>query len=119
MWENEYYALSHLKNYPLWRTFSLEGDMGEQTVTTVKPDGKGRITLGKLLEGVSSVRVSVEEDGRIILEPYQEIPQREAWLYEDKDALDSVRAGLRQVAEGRVSYLGSFAAYAEVGEAPD
>ncbi len=74
----------------------------------LKPDGKGRITLGRLMDGISSVRVSVEDDGRIILEPFQEIPQREAWLYENRDALESVRNGLRQVAEGHTSYLGSF-----------
>jgi len=93
--------------------------MAEQPLTTLRPDGKGRITLGKLLEGVSSVRVWVEEDGRIILEPFQEIPQREAWLYANKDALAGVRTGLRQVAEGGASYLGSFAAYGEDDEAGD
>lgn len=90
--------------------------MAERHVTTLKPDAKGRITLGKLLDGVSSVRVSVEEDGRIVLEPFQEIPQREAWLYENREALDNVRTGLRHVAEGHASYLGSFAAFEDDGE---
>ncbi|MDA3949454.1 MAG: hypothetical protein PF508_09515 [Spirochaeta sp.] len=97
----------------------MEENMGERTVVTLKPDGKGRITLGKLLDGVSSVRVSVEEDGRIILEPFQEIPQREAWLYENREALNNVRTGLRQVAEGHTSYLGSFAAFEEDAEESD
>ncbi|MDA3949488.1 MAG: hypothetical protein PF508_09685, partial [Spirochaeta sp.] len=90
-----------------------EENMAQRHMVTLKPDGKGRITLGKLLEGVSSVRVSVEQDGRIVLEPFQEIPQREAWLYENKEALDNVRTGLRHVAEGNTSYLGSFVEFEE------
>lgn len=87
-----------------------------RTTTVLKPDRKGRITFGKLLEGISSVRVSVEEDGRIILEPFIEIPATEAWLYENHEALEQVRTGIRQVAEGNVSYLGSFAGFAGTDE---
>jgi hypothetical protein len=96
---------------PAYLNNTILAGFSEDIPTTLKPDGKGRITLGKLLDGVSSVRVSVEEDGRIVLEPFQEIPQREAWLYENREALDNVRTGLRHVAEGHASYPGSFAAF--------
>ena len=82
--------------------------MASRAEMTRKPDNKGRITLGKLLDGVSSVRVSVENDGRIVLEPFTEIPLKEAWLYENREALEKVRTGVRQVAEGNGSYLRSF-----------
>ena len=49
-------------------------------VTQVRPDSKGRITLSKLTEGISSFNVSKDEDGRILLEPMVEIPAREKWL---------------------------------------
>jgi hypothetical protein len=39
--------------------------LSQKIVKTVRPDKKGRITLGKLLEGVSSVKVSVRDDGTI------------------------------------------------------
>lgn len=80
-----------------------------KTIKTVRPDKKGRITLGPLLRGASSVRVSVDEQSRIVLEPYAEVPLREAWLYENADALESVRQGLRESANGDLHDLGSFA----------
>ena len=36
---------------------------------TVRPDAKGRVTLGALAKGVSSYRISKEADGRLLLEP--------------------------------------------------
>ena len=78
-------------------------------VTRVRPDAKGRITLGSLAEKISSYRVEASPDGRILLEPFAEIPARERWLYENPSALSSVKRGLRQSAAGEASSLGSFA----------
>jgi hypothetical protein len=74
----------------------------------VRPDSKGRITLGKLAEGVSSYRVKVEAHGKIVLEPYAEIPARERWLFENPEALRRVRKGLAEADAGRTASLGSF-----------
>lgn len=82
------------------------------TEFTVRPDAKGRVTLGKLAKGVSSYRLHQESDGRLVLEPYVEIPERERWLYKNPAALAAVEAGLRDVAAGRIVSLGSFAQYA-------
>jgi hypothetical protein len=79
---------------------------------TVRPDSKGRITLGNLAKGVSSFRIHQEADGRIVLEPFAEIPARELWLYKNPEALAMVERGLADSAAGRTSYLGSFAQYA-------
>ena len=86
-----------------------------QTADTsvLRPDAKGRITLGKLAEGVSSYHVNLEKDGRIIMEPYTEIPARERWVYNNKAALKKIRAGLKDSAEGSVSSLGSFSKHLE------
>jgi hypothetical protein len=77
-------------------------------VTRVRPDSKGRITLGKLAEGVSSYRVKLEAHGKIILEPYAEIPARERWLFENPETLRRVRTGLAEADAGRTVSLGSF-----------
>jgi hypothetical protein len=76
----------------------------------LRPDSKGRITLGKLAEGVSSYRARRQKDGRIVLEPFVEIPADERWLYENKEALDSVKAGLTDAKAGRVTRM-SFKKY--------
>lgn len=75
----------------------------------LRPDSKGRITLGKLAEGVSSYKVTIGPHGRIVLEPFAEIPARERWLFENPEALRRVRKGLDDAAAGRLTSLGSFA----------
>ncbi len=79
----------------------------------LRPDSKGRVCLGKLAEGVSSFRVTVDDHQRIVLEPYAEIPAREKWLFENSEARESVGRGLADVAEGRVADRGSFSKYAD------
>jgi hypothetical protein len=91
--------------------------VARKTIKTVRPDNKGRITLGELLKDASSVRVTLEDDGKIVLEPYTEIPLREAWLYDNPDALQRVRTGLSQAAEGKNEYRGDFSTYLNEEEA--
>lgn len=67
---------------------------------TVRPDAKGRIALGDFAKGISSFRISQQKDGRLILEPFREIPAREAWLYENPVALGKVRKGLKDAGAG-------------------
>jgi hypothetical protein len=80
-------------------------------IDKVRPDAKGRINLGKMAQGISSFRARRLEDGNILLEPFAEIPAREKWLFENRPALDAVKAGLKQAAEGKTRSLGSFASY--------
>jgi len=86
-----------------------------QTVTekTLRPDAKGRVTLGELAKGVSSFHVSIDKKQRIILEPYTEIPTREAWLLNNKEALSSVLLGIEQIGQGKVKSLGKFSKFIE------
>jgi len=81
--------------------------------TTLKPDSKGRITLGKLAAGVSSFDVDHDEMGRIILDPLVEIPLREKWLYENKKALKSVLKGIEDSGKGKTKRRKSYADYAD------
>ncbi len=57
---------------------------------------------------VSSVAASTLENGNIVLKPMTTIPAQELWLYEDKDALASVKRGL---AQKETIDRGSFAQY--------
>ncbi len=79
----------------------------------LRPDSKGRITLGALARGVSGFTVIVNKDHTIVLEPYSEIPAREKWLFENKVAMGLVTQGLKDAKAGRVSEHGSFAKYAD------
>lgn len=64
---------------------------------TVRPDSKGRINLGDIAQGVSSYRVSIVENGKLILTPYVEIPLSEKWIFEDKEILERVKEHLKKV----------------------
>lgn len=43
------------------------------------------------------------KDGKIVLDPMKAVPEREAWLYQNPEALASVKRGLKDAAEGKVS----------------
>jgi len=83
----------------------------------LRPDSKGRIALGKRAAGVSSYLLEEGSDGSLILHPRTEIPVREAWLFKNREALASVRRGLRDSAAGRTASRGSFSQYAD--DSPD
>ncbi|NCC20914.1 MAG: hypothetical protein EOM26_00460 [Alphaproteobacteria bacterium] len=84
-----------------------------ERVVQLRPDSKGRISLGKLAQGVSSFQARRMEDGSIVLEPFAEIPAREKWLFDNPAALGAVKAGLGQAAAGKTRAIGSFAQYAD------
>ena len=80
---------------------------------TVRPDSKGRITLGTLAAGASSFRAYRDKKGRIILEPQVEVPAVEAWLWKNPTAMKAVQQGLKDSSEGKLVERGSFAKYAD------
>jgi hypothetical protein len=82
--------------------------MSATPTITVRPDAKGRIALGALAKGISSFKVHQEKDGRVVLEPFTEIPLREQWLYKNPQALEAVRQGLKDSAAGRIFDLDDF-----------
>ena len=79
----------------------------------VRPDAKGRITLGNLAAGISSYIVTKDKSNRIILEPRVEIPAKEKWLFDNKPALMQVKKGLEDSAAGRLKSRGSFAKFVD------
>ena len=93
-------GLSHLTLYPTGATiFSMKvnviKDTGFQKVAEgVKPDAKKRVVLpGRIKEGVS-YHIYENNLGQIVLDPQVSIPESEAWLYKNNEALESVRHGL-------------------------
>lgn len=87
--------------------------MNNKILKRVRPDERGRITLGDISKSVSSYDVQLHEDGTILLIPYIEIPKSEIWLHNNKEALNSVLTGIEQAKQGKIKTLGSFAEYAD------
>jgi hypothetical protein len=82
-------------------------------IKMLRPDSKGRITLGHLADGISGFAVTQTKDHKIILEPYSEIPAHEKWLLNNKLAMKKVVQGLKDAKAGRLVDKGSFAKYVE------
>jgi hypothetical protein len=81
----------------------------------IRADSRKRLALGRALDDLDDASFNVyrDEQGRIILDPQVSIPASEAWLYRNKKALQSVRRGLSQAADGKTARAGSFAKYAD------
>ena len=74
-----------------------------QEVATKTVDKKYRITIGKLIEGYKRVKVYKNSKGEILLKPLIEIPASEAWLFQDKEALENIKRGLEDAAKGNIT----------------
>ena len=65
-------------------------------------DSKGRVTLGDHFANRAVIVESRSED-EVVIRLARVIPEREAWLYENPEALASVRRGLDQARKGDVA----------------
>lgn len=64
-------------------------------------DTKGRVVLGKAF---ANKHVIVRIEGPVAhVELAKVVPEREAWLHENPEAMRTVREGLKQASEGRLS----------------
>ena len=68
-------------------------------------DKKGRVSLGTHLAG-RTVILDDTNPNQIVITLARVIPEREAWLYNNQSALNSVRQGLAQAAEGKLLKAG-------------
>jgi hypothetical protein len=78
-----------------------------------QPDAKKRLSLGEALRGATAYNIYRNPLGQLILDPVRAVPESEMWLYENQQALGEVKQGLRESAEGKSVYRGSFAKFAE------
>ncbi len=68
--------------------------------TTRSVDKKGRLLLGLEMAG-ATVLVEKMPTGEFIVRPAVTVPAEEAWLFQNKEALESVRLGLEDARSGR------------------
>ena len=83
-------------------------------------DNKQRVCLTRVLskkerDSFSSFRI-YRQEGKIVLEPVAQVPEKDHWIYKDRKALASLMKGIKDAEEGRLHDLGSFAEYAEEDE---
>jgi hypothetical protein len=78
-----------------------------------QPDAKKRLSLGEALSGATAYNIYRNPLGQIVLDPVKTVPASETWLYENPQALASVKRGLRESAQGKSVYRGSFARHAK------
>jgi hypothetical protein len=83
-----------------------------------KPDAQGRIIIGKE-HADENYAVEKQSNGDILLRPVTVIHKREAWLFANHLALQSVKRGLDDAAAGRINDLGTFIDKVEADDGED
>jgi hypothetical protein len=87
-------------------TTVIKDDELKRVAEGVKPDAKKRVLLpGSLIREGVTYHIYVNSAGQILLDPQVMVPASEAWLFRDREALESVRRGIADAAEGRVSKI--------------
>ncbi len=81
----------------------IEDEFEEVATRTI--DERNRLTLAELPEGSKRVRIYKNDRGEVLLQPVIEIPASEAWLFRNEEALESVKKGLKDASEGKISKL--------------
>jgi len=84
-------------------TVKINDEFKEVDTRTI--DDRSRLTLGGLLKGSKRVRLYKNDRGEVLLQPVVEIPASELWLFKNKEALEHVKKGLKDAAEGRISKI--------------
>jgi len=85
------------------KVLKIEDDFEEIATRTV--DDRNRLTIGELPKGLKRVRIYKNDRGEVLLRPVVEIPVSEAWLFQNKEAFQRVKKGLRDASEGKISKL--------------
>ena len=76
----------------------------QKVASSVKPDAKNRVLLKKdLVREDTTYHVYVNRLGQIVLDPQVSVPACEAWLFNNPEAIASVRRGLSDAAQGKTS----------------
>jgi hypothetical protein len=75
-------------------------EIGTRTI-----DERNRLTFGEILKGSKRIRLYRNDRGEVLLQPIAEIPASELWLFRNPEAINDVREGLRDAAQGKVSRL--------------
>ena len=81
----------------------IEDEFKEIATRTI--DDRNRLTLGELIKGSKRIRLYKNDRGEVLLRPVVEIPASEAWLFQNQEAFESVKKGLKDASEGKISKL--------------
>ncbi len=75
-------------------------DTGKET----EPDKKHRVSLGTAIRTPEGVRYRVmhNEAGQILLDPVKSVPANEAWIWENKERIASIRRGIKDAEAGKL-----------------
>jgi hypothetical protein len=85
------------------RVLKIEDEFEEVATRTI--DDRKRLTLGELPKGSKRVRIYKNDRGEVLLQPVFEVPASEAWLFRNEEAVESVKKGLKDASEGKISKL--------------
>ncbi len=92
-------GICHYGNLVICFSLSKNHLLGQSTMKTYTTDASGRLCLGK--EFANKMFTLNVKQGNIELMPVQIIPEKEAWLYKNQDALAAVKLGLEQARQGK------------------
>ncbi|MDD5659966.1 MAG: hypothetical protein PHR39_08185 [Actinomycetota bacterium] len=82
------------------KTIKINDEFQEIDTRTI--DKRNRLTIGELAQGFNRVRLYKNKTGEILLKPVVEIPASELWLFQNKEALENVQKGLKDISEGKL-----------------
>jgi hypothetical protein len=72
------------------------------SLVTKMVDGKGRVSLGKEFAG-RLVIIKELQEGTVQITRAEAVPEREAWLHKNPDALRAVVEGIEQAHAGQLT----------------
>ena len=75
-------------------------EIGTRTI-----DERNRLTIGEILKGSKRIRLYQNDNGEVLLQPIAEIPASELWLFQNPEAINDIRVGLRDASQRKVSRL--------------
>lgn len=85
-------------------TISVNEKFKAVDVKTV--DSKNRLNLGekvmKNLSRTDAFEIFIGNDGDVLLRPVVNIPSREAWIFQNPEALKQLRQGLIEAQQGKI-----------------
>lgn len=79
-----------------------------------EPDSKHRVSLGTAIQTPAGVRYRVmyNDAGQILLDPVKTVPAHEAWIWENRERIASIKRGVAQAEAGKLVSI-DLAAYAD------
>ncbi len=72
-------------------------------IKVLHPDAKGRVAMGDWAKGASSFSVEQTGPGTFLFIKNIEIPERDVWIFENKEVLSAIDRGMAQSLAGKTT----------------